>query len=377
MSASPQGREAVTAERSSRLGAIELPVRRLHVELTNRCNFSCEFCPDGKMRRPRGAMPFSMVERLLAQAGQHGLARQVHFHVMGEPLLYSDLAQAIRVARGNGLEAWVTTNGSLLTPELLAELGQAGLSHLTISLQTPDAPSFELRGSRSLSFEQYRERLVVALRASLSQGEGMHLSVCFLANPLRRFLAPGAPTLRVAESGKELRSHMGNWVKLLFEGTVFEGQIPRLLSRTRKAGILTEGRVPLAEHLDFRVRILGNWAGHFEGPVAPARLGYCLGLSENFGILWNGDYVICCADYDGKTVLATFPETPMWDYLSLPVVQEIAASFRRCRVIHPHCRHCLGDRHVASSIFRQLGSILYFRVYRRFLGVNGKKREAA
>ena len=367
----------MTAKRSSRLGAIELPMRRLHVELTNRCNFSCEFCPDGSMRRPRGAMSLSMADRLLAQAGPEGLARQVHFHIMGEPLLYPDLAEAIGIARRNDMEAWITTNGSLLSPRLLLELRHAGLSHLTISLQTPDAPTFELRGSRLLAFEEYRERLIGTVQAFLLQGAEMDLSICFLANPLRRFLAPDAPRIPVGESGRELRAHMGHWVQAIFGGTEIEGQIPALLTRVKKAGILKESRIRLSEHLDFQVRVLGNWAGHFERPVLPARFGYCPGLSENFGILWNGDYVICCADYDGKTVLATFPETPIRDYLSLPAVQEIARSFQRYRVVYPHCQQCLGDRYVASSILRQFGSILYFKVYRRFLGVPGEKGEAA
>jgi hypothetical protein len=322
-------------------------------------------------------MPLSMVEHLLAQAGQESLARQVHFHVMGEPLLYPDLAEAVRSARRNGMEAWITTNGSLLAPPLLEELREAGLSHLTISLQTPDASTFALRGSRLLSFDQYRERLVGTLRAFLSHGETVHTTICFLVNPLHRFLAPGAPTMRVAESGRELRAHMERWVVLLFEGTTFAEQIPRLQARARKAGILKESHVPLSKHLDFRVRILGNWAGHSEGPFAPARLGYCPGLSENFGILWNGEYVICCADYDGKTVLAKFPETPVRDYLCLPAVQQIAGAFRRYRVVHPHCRRCLGDRHMAMSLFRQLGSIIYFKIYRKLLERNAEDREAA
>jgi hypothetical protein len=242
---------------------------------------------------------------------------------MGEPLLYPGLSEAVRTARRNGLEAWVTTNGSLLTPPLLNELREAGLTHLTISLQTPDAPTFSLRGARLLPFEQYRERVIGAVRAFLLHGEGMHLSICFLANPLRRFHAPDAPRMRVGESGSELRAHMGRWVEWIFGGTGFEGQIPRLLSRVRKAGIL-----------------------------------------------WNGDYVICCADYDGKTVLGNFAETSLPAYLSLPAVQEIAGAFRRYRVVHPHCQQCLGDRSAASSLVRQLGSIIYFKIYRRLLEVN-------
>ena len=377
MSASPQARETVTDRRVSRLGAIELPVRRLHVELTNRCNFSCEFCPDRGMRRPRGTMPLSMVEDILAQAGQEGLARQVHFHVMGEPLLYAPLPEAVRLARRRGMEAWVTTNGSLLTPQRLLELQAAGLSHLTISLQTPDAPTFALRGSRFLTFEQYREGLVSTVRAFLSQASEMRLSICFLSNPLRRFRAPGASSIRVAESGRELRAHMGRWVEWVFGGSAFERQIPDLLARLKGAGILKEARVPLSAHLDFQVRALGNWAGHFEGPLVPARFGYCPGLSENFGVLWNGEYVICCADYNGRTVLANFSETPLCEYLSLPGVQDIAGSFRRYRVIHPHCRLCLGDRHLASALLRQAGSILYFRVYRKLVNGNLEGEEAA
>ncbi|HSB71504.1 MAG TPA: radical SAM protein [Candidatus Methylomirabilis sp.] len=367
----------MTARRASRLGAIELPVRRLHVELTNRCNFSCEFCPDRSMRRPRGTMPLSMVEELLAQAGQENLARQVHFHVMGEPLLYPDLPEAVRFARSGDMEAWVTTNGSLLTPELLMELQAAGLSHLTISLQTPDAPTFALRGSRFLAFEQYRERLIGTVRAFLPHASGMRLSLCFLSNPLRRFHAPGASNIRVAESGRELRAHMGRWVEWIFGGTALERQVPDLLVRLKGAGILTEAGVPMTAHLDLRVRVLGNWAGHFEGPIVPARFGYCPGLSENFGILWNGDYVICCADYDGRTVLANCSEKPLREYLSLPAVQEIAGGFRRYRVVHPHCRQCLGDRHLASSFLRQAGSIAYFKVYRKLLHADSLDRGVA
>jgi hypothetical protein len=319
------------------------------------------------MVRPRGAMPLSLVERLLVQASRDRVAREVHFHVMGEPLLYPWLTDAIRLARRSGLEAWMTTNGSLLTPDLLTGLRDAGLSHLTISLQTPDGPTFALRGSRHLSFVEYRERIVGAVRRFLADESGMHLSICFLSNPLRRFHAPGAAPMRVAESGKELRAHMGRWVDEIFHDTAFSRQLPDLLARTRKAGVLKERCIPLTTHLDFRVRVLGNWAGHFAGPIVSARFGYCPGLAEQFGVLWNGDYVICCADYDGRTVVANASETSLVQYLSLPAVQEIAGGFRRYRVIHPHCRQCLGDPHPVSAFLRQVGSIVYFKVYRTLM----------
>jgi Radical SAM superfamily/Iron-sulfur cluster-binding domain len=310
-------------------------------------------------------MPLSLVERILSQAGQDALVRQVHFHVMGDPLLHPDLPEAVRLARHNGMEAWVTTNGSLLTAELLRALREAGLSHLTISLQTPDAATFALRGSGRLAFEEYRARLIGAVRTCLAEPGPMRLTICFLANPLRRFRAPDAPTTPVAESGAALRSHMKRWLEWIFGETTEAARISHLVARTRRAGILRETRFPLTPRLDFQVRILGDWAGHFDGPTTHARVGYCPGLSENLGVLWNGDYVICCTDYDGQTVLANASDVSLRDYLSLPAVQEIASGFRRFRVVHPHCRRCLGDRHPATALFRQLGSIVYFKLYRR------------
>lgn len=342
-----------------------MPVRRLHVELTNRCNFGCEFCPEGHMQRPRGAMAATLVERILAEAGRDGLAREAHFHVMGDPLLYPDLPDAVAAARRHGVQAWATTNGSLLTPHALSGLRDAGLSHLTISLQTPDAETFALRGARQLDFEAYRDRLVGAVRAFLSEDGPMRLTVCFLVNPLRRFRAPNAPRMRVAQSGPELRAHMKRWIEWFFAEAGTE--VSDLVAKTRGVGVLRENRIPLTSRLDFQVRVLGTWAEHFDQPLAAARVGYCPGVAENLGILWNGDYVICCTDYDGATVLANAAEVSLREYLSLPAVQAIADGFRRYRVVHPHCRRCLGDRHLATALFRQVGSILYFKAYRRLI----------
>lgn len=344
---------------------IRLPVDRLHVELTNRCNFACEFCPDGRMRRPRGQMPLSMVEEILEQAGRDGIARQVHFHVMGEPLLHPDLARAVGLARRRGMEAWVTTNGSLLSREILRDLEAADLTRLVVSVQTPDAASFALRGAGSLSFAEYRRRVVDAVRLFLEPRGKTRLTLGFFANPLNRYFAPDAPRARVGESCRELRGHLERWVRAAFEGTAREGEIPAIVARTARAGILKEGSIPVSDRVDFRVRILGNWAGHFDRKISPARVGFCPGLSENFGVLSNGDYVICCTDFDGKTVLANFSRTALREYLALPEVREIARGFRRYRVVHSYCRQCLGDAHPLVSLMRQLGSIAYFKGYRK------------
>jgi hypothetical protein len=359
----PEGRSAI--------GGIPLPVRRLHVELTNRCNFSCEFCPDGKMSRPRGSMEFDLLERVLSDA--RGVAREIHFHVMGEPALYPRLGEAIRLAGRMGLAPSVTTNGSLLSPRTAADLASCGLEHLTVSVQTPDPDSFRSRGAPGLSFREYMARIVDTSRSVLADPRGMRLTLVFLTNPLWRFLAPDPPKGDVPTTGRALRTHLSGWAEEIVRGTPRGAELPAILRRIRKAGVLKESVIPLSDRVCFRVRILGNWAGHFELPIVPAKFGYCPGLVENFGILWNGDYVICCTDYDGRTVMANHADTSVRGYLALPAVQAIAAGFRRFRVRHPHCAICLGERGTVDSAIRQFGSIVYFKVYRKMFDRPGDR----
>jgi len=353
-------------DQGTAIGAIRLPIRRIHVELTNLCNFSCEFCPDGKTVRPRGEMEFSVLEQILSDA--RGVAEQVHFHVMGEPTLYPRLNEAVRLARRLGFAPYLTTNGSLLSPKKVALLAENGLEHLTVSLQTPDADSFSMRGAQQLSFPEYKARIVDTFRAVLSNPGTMRLTLVFLANPLLRFFAPDPTRGNVPTRGKALRTRMSEWAEEVVRGTPCENDLPLILRRIRNAGVLKESLIPLAKGVWFRVRILGNWAGHFELPVLRARFGYCPGVVENFGVLWNGDYVICCMDFDGKTVMANHQNTSIREYLALPGVQGIVKGFQRYRVFHPHCGICLGERNPFHSAFRQFGSIVYFKYYRRWFG---------
>ena len=58
-------------------------LKKAYVEITNRCNLACSFCPKTK-REPRtmSAQEFGLVLSRL-----EGYVQYVYLHVMGEPLL--------------------------------------------------------------------------------------------------------------------------------------------------------------------------------------------------------------------------------------------------------------------------------------------------
>ena len=91
---------------------IRLPLKRLHLELTSHCNFSCSYCPDGIMNRHRGFMDLDLARRTIDVVADDGIAEWIFCHLMGEPLLHPHLAEVVGHARRRGLQVCVTTNGA-------------------------------------------------------------------------------------------------------------------------------------------------------------------------------------------------------------------------------------------------------------------------
>lgn len=61
------------------MSAVIPQLERLHIEVTNVCNFKCEFCPDGIMQRRRGHMEPALLEQILEEVAATGLARVMVF----------------------------------------------------------------------------------------------------------------------------------------------------------------------------------------------------------------------------------------------------------------------------------------------------------
>lgn len=121
-------------------------VTDLRISLTRRCNFRCVYCHDeglGPVLPARQQDPEEMdtrhVLRLVEAAAGFGI-QSVKF-TGGEPLLRQDLAEIVRGSRREIPRVSLTTNGSLLQHRA-AELADAGLERVNISLDTVDPEAF-------------------------------------------------------------------------------------------------------------------------------------------------------------------------------------------------------------------------------------------
>lgn len=131
------------------------PLRDLRISVTDRCNFRCRYCMPAEVFGPDYAflpsdkiLNFDEIERLVKIFVSLGV-KKVRI-TGGEPLLRRDLTELIaRIHRLEGVEdIALTTNGTLLK-KYAQPLEQAGLSRVSISLDSlNDERFFEMNGHR-------------------------------------------------------------------------------------------------------------------------------------------------------------------------------------------------------------------------------------
>ncbi|KAA3657560.1 MAG: radical SAM protein, partial [Calditrichaeota bacterium] len=118
------------------------PLRALRISVTDRCNFRCIYCmPREKYKqyaylKQSEVLTFEEIHRLVKIFMQLGV-RKVRI-TGGEPLVRRDIEQLIRFLSQNPeLDLSMTTNGSFPV-ERVHKLKEAGLTRITVSIDSLD-----------------------------------------------------------------------------------------------------------------------------------------------------------------------------------------------------------------------------------------------
>jgi cyclic pyranopterin phosphate synthase len=124
------------------------PVSNLRVSLTPKCNLSCIYCHREGEKTPEAPLSAGEIAEVLRVAAGFGI-RSVKF-TGGEPMLRKDLIEIVRSVPA-GMESSLTTNGTLLAG-LAADLKQAGLRRVNVSIDSLDPASYKkITGTDALS----------------------------------------------------------------------------------------------------------------------------------------------------------------------------------------------------------------------------------
>jgi cyclic pyranopterin phosphate synthase len=150
------------------------PVRDLRLSVTDRCNFRCPYCmpreifgPGHQFSPQSEILTYQELARVVTAFAALGVTK-VRL-TGGEPLLRRDLEALIEMVAGTpGIDdIALTTNGSLLATRA-GSLRAAGLSRVTVSLDSIDPAVFAAMGDTRVPLSDVLEGIDAARDAGLS-----------------------------------------------------------------------------------------------------------------------------------------------------------------------------------------------------------------
>ncbi|MBC7680093.1 MAG: GTP 3',8-cyclase MoaA [Pseudorhodobacter sp.] len=153
--------------------ALRRSLRDLRVSVTDRCNFRCPYCmprelfgTDHAFVPRRELLTYEELGRLVRVFAELGVTK-VRL-TGGEPLLRRDLEVLVAMAAATpGVDdVALTTNGSLLAPRAAA-LREAGLSRITVSLDSLRPEVFTALGDTKVPLQQVLDGIDAAAAAGL------------------------------------------------------------------------------------------------------------------------------------------------------------------------------------------------------------------
>jgi MoaA/NifB/PqqE/SkfB family radical SAM enzyme len=224
----------------------------VQIESTNICNAKCVFCPRDEMHRRQGIMSVELFRKIVDECVELGITH-VRMHNYGEAFIDKRLVEKVRYAKQGGIkEVGMISNGSLITDQIARGMIDAGLDAINISVD-----------------------------------------------------ASGKEVFESTRIGLKYDKVIGNIERLVRLRTESGKRRPKLiLSFVRQNNSADEQA--FIEHWraiadKIHVTDLHNWAGTLN---KESDVNYpCYRPWLTFTVLWDGRVSLCCADFDGKTIL--------------------------------------------------------------------------
>jgi hypothetical protein len=224
----------------------------VQIESTNICNAKCVFCPRDEMHRRQGVMSLDLFHKVVDECADLGITH-VRMHNYGEAFIDRRLIEKVRYAKARGIrEVGLISNGSLITDNVARGIIEAGLDAINISVDASGKEVFE-KTRLGLNYDKVIANIerIVKIRAELGKRRPK-LILSFV---------------RQNNSADE-QAFIEHWRAIADK---------------------------------IHVTDLHNWAGTLN---TESDVNYpCYRPWLTFTVLWDGRVSLCCADFDGRTIL--------------------------------------------------------------------------
>ncbi len=130
----------------------------IQVETTNICNHGCQFCAYPKMERPKKHINRSIFLRIVKECYELG-SREIGLFSGAEPLTCKWLDDYIKICKDIGYTyTYISTNGSLGSPEKFTKLIDAGLDSIKFSVNGGNKETYKAVHGKD-NFEKVLENI--------------------------------------------------------------------------------------------------------------------------------------------------------------------------------------------------------------------------
>lgn len=273
--------------------------KKIYVELSDICGLKCEFCPSQKAQR--GVLSLQDFEKIAMQI--YDKAELFALHLLGDPLILSDLRAYLNLAKAYKMRLEITTSGFYLSEEnqnLL--LDYENIHQINISLAS-------FFSQKKLDLNAYLKPILKLCDRHLECKNSSFIN------------------LRLWNLNADFKAPKEN-------GAIYE--------------ILKENFKDEFDFKAFKIRlqrhIILHQARRFTWPSLNApfisQKGFCHALKEQVEILSDGTLVPCCLDTGGVIALGNVLKNPFQNLLKTKKFLDLKQGFERGERLENLCQRC-------------------------------------
>ena len=273
---------------------------RAYVEITNICGLKCSFCPP--KLQPNLTMNLDNFSRVLDELSNY--TDEIALHVMGDPIVVSNLSEYLDIAKKKDMKVMITTTGYFFDKIDSSVLLHDSIRQINFSLN-----SFN-KNDLDKSFDEYMKPLIEFAKKKTKVNTNSFIN------------------FRLWNIDNESSEDSFNKEVLEYLGKVYNLDLE---APKEKDTLRLDNKVLIHFDTYFEWPNLQNT--HFSH-------GYCHGLSKQIAFLSNGTVVPCCLDGEGVINLGNVFTTPLEEILNSQKAQNIINGFKNKQAIEELCQKC-------------------------------------
>jgi len=252
-------------------------------------------CPRKMMTRKVGFMEFDLFK---------GNTDFVWLHLFGEPLFHPELERFINFCSANKIQSGISTNATILDADKSSMLLDSSLHRIILCMDAVNKETYiKLRAGGD--FDTTKRNILNFLQLAKERN--------------KRDLKIEVQMIKTKESLHEIDAFESEWyaagANVLIRGFCLWGN---------QINIIPETYDPEKSSFD------RNYNRH--PCIVPWKQG---------GVLWNGDFVVCCMDFDGKIVAGNLSRETLKDIWNSPVMINLRKEHIENNYINSLCKDCV------------------------------------